>query len=78
MRVSLLKCGHPGSNHRRCRGLHLLKVELESLEGCGIGGNRIVSSRILQQNLPEVDQDEYENEEDEGTDDQLVRSDESG
>lgn len=78
MRVSLLKCGHPGSNHRRCRGLHLLKVELESLEGCGIGGNRIVSSRILQQNLPEVDQDEYENEEEEGSDDQLVRSDESG
>ncbi len=78
MRVSLLKCGHPGSNHRRCRGLHLLKVELESLEGCGIGGNRIVSSRILQQNLPDEQlDDDYENEAEEGSDDRLVHSDES-
>ncbi len=70
MRVSLLKCNHPGSSHRRCKGLHLLKVELDSLEGCGIGGNRIISSRILQQNLPE-EIDEY-GEEDEDSDDQLV------
>lgn len=76
MRVSLLKCSHPGSNHRRCRGLHLLKVELDSLEGCGIGGNRIISSRILQQNLPEGI-DEYEEEEEE-SEDQLVQSDDSG
>ena len=26
----------------------MIKIELDSLEGCGIGGNRIVSSRILQ------------------------------
>jgi hypothetical protein len=70
MRVSLLKCNHPGSSHRRCKGLHLLKVELDSLEGCGIGGNRIISSRILQQNLPE-EIDEY-GEEEEESEDQLV------
>ena len=70
MRVSLLKCNHPGSSHRRCKGLHLLKVELDSLEGCVIGGNRIISSRILQQNLPE-EIDEY-GEEEEESEDQLV------
>jgi hypothetical protein len=70
MRVSLLKCNHPGSSHRKCKGLHLLKVELDSLEGQGIGGNRIISSRILQQNMPE-EIDEY-GEEEEESDDQLV------
>jgi hypothetical protein len=70
MRVSLLKCNHPGSSHKRCKGLHLLKVELDSLEGCGIGGNRIISSRILQQNLPEEIEEYWEDEESE--EDQLI------
>ncbi len=71
MRVSLLKCNHPGSSHRRCKGLHLLKVELDSLDGCGIGGNRIISSRILQQNLPAEEIDEY-GEESIESEDQLI------
>ena len=49
----------------------MLKVELDSLDGCGIGGNRIISSRILQQNLPAEENDEYGDESIE-SEDQLI------